>query len=46
MKTFFSFLLPLVLLTTVAGAQDPSALMKQIRDRMEKISDYEAGRPV
>jgi len=43
MKTFFSFLFPLVLLTTVAGAQDPSALMKQIRDRMEKISDYEAG---
>ena len=42
MKTFFSFLLSLVMLTPGAGAQDPSALMKQLRDRMEQISDYEA----
>ena len=43
MKHFFLiFAASLFLFFTVARAQDPASLMKQIRERLEKINDYEA----
>ena len=42
MKSFFPFLLLLLLSGSRLYAQDPAAVMKQIRAKLEMINDYQA----
>lgn len=42
MNNFLILLIPMILSSRPGGAQDPAALMKEVKIKMEKINDYEA----